>query len=131
MIENEKDRQALINYRIEQAEEAAQNAKLLIDNEAFNAAVNRIYYALFYMTSALALKHQFKTSKHQQLIGWFNKEFVKDGFIEPIYGKILKKSFENRSASDYGEYVAFVKEEVLLMYDEMNDFINRIKQQLG
>jgi len=40
-------------------------------------AVNRIYYGLFYIITALSLKYEFSTSKHQQLIGWFNKTFIK------------------------------------------------------
>ena len=39
-------------------------------------AVNRIYYGLYYAVTALAIKHRFETSKHLQLIGWFNKEFI-------------------------------------------------------
>lgn len=67
------DRNALILYRIEQAKTSASDALFLIENNRLNVAVNRMYYALFYITSALAIKQQFYTSKHQQLIGWFNE----------------------------------------------------------
>ena len=30
------------------------------------------------MVTALAIKNKFETSKHQQLLGWFNKTFIKD-----------------------------------------------------
>ena len=71
------DREALIKYRIEQANEAIREVEILMKNDLLKVAVNRIYYGMFYMLTALALKHKFKTSKHQQLIGWFNKNFIK------------------------------------------------------
>jgi uncharacterized protein (UPF0332 family) len=36
------------------------------------AAMNRIYYGLFYVVNCLALIDGFTTSKHTQLIGYFN-----------------------------------------------------------
>ena len=76
MTISEKDRDTLIRYRIEQAHEAIEEAELSISHNKLKMAVNRIYYGMFYILSALALKYRFKTSKHQGLIGWFNKNFL-------------------------------------------------------
>ncbi len=51
-LEN-KSRIELINYRFEQAEEAIADVKLLIDNNRYRSAVNRIYYGMFYSLLAL------------------------------------------------------------------------------
>lgn len=67
----------LIKYRINRAEETLDEVNLAIENGRLHLAANRIYYAAFYIVSALALKRGFKTSKHSQLLSWFNKEFVK------------------------------------------------------
>lgn len=88
----------------------------------------RIYYGMFYIVSALALKYKFKTSKHQQLIGWFNKSFIKEGIIEQKYNIILRKAFDSRSEGDYGVFIEFSKEEVLNMFKEMKDFISTIEK---
>jgi uncharacterized protein (UPF0332 family) len=82
MTLNDKDRASLIKYRLEQADEAILDVKLLIDNNRFLAAVNRIYYGMFYSLLALGLKYKFETSKHTQLIGWFNKNFVNEKLID-------------------------------------------------
>ena len=70
------DREVLKKYRIELAHEAIQDAELLIGNNKLRGAVNRIYYGIFYILNALALKYEFKTSKHQGIIAWFNKTLV-------------------------------------------------------
>ena len=120
-------RQTLIQYRIEQAKETIEEAKLLLEHDKFRAAVNRIYYGMFYMLLALGLKYHFETSKHTQLIGWFNGTFIKVGTIPREYGKIIQKAFEIRNQSDYETTLILTKEDVLKKYEDMQDFINTLE----
>lgn len=128
-IEKE-DRKNLVRYRIEQAEETIEDVRLLIENKRFRAAVNRIYYGIFYSLLALGLEYKFQTSKHTHLIGWFNKNFVNEGIIERKYGKILNKAFNRRTQGDYDIYVEFDEDSVKEMFVEMQDFISTMKQHL-
>ena len=64
-----KDRLSLIKYRLIQAEETVLDVELLIANNRYRSAVNRIYYGMFYALLALAVGEGFETSKHIQLIG--------------------------------------------------------------
>jgi uncharacterized protein (UPF0332 family) len=68
--------------------------------------------------------------KHAQLLGWFNKDFIKTGIFEQRYGQILYSAFENRTESDYGTFISFEKGEVLGMFEETKDFVNGIEQYL-
>lgn len=43
-----KERETLIQYRFEQADEAIEDVKILLEHNRFNASVNRIYYGMFY-----------------------------------------------------------------------------------
>jgi uncharacterized protein (UPF0332 family) len=86
----------LIQYRIGQAKETVEEADLLINNEKFRAAVNRIYYGMFYSLLALALKYEFQTSKHQQLIGWFNKNFIHPGLLSNLNYSCIKFRADTR-----------------------------------
>ncbi len=45
----------LIKYRIQRSEKTLNEAKLAIDNNALSLAENIIYYAIFYIVSALAI----------------------------------------------------------------------------
>jgi len=104
---NNQDRESLIKYRIEQAYDTVDLVKFLIDNKKLMIAVNRIYYGMYYALAALALKHKFETSKHAQLIGWFNKTFVANNVIDKKFGKILRNAFQNRTKGDYDVFVEF------------------------
>ena len=73
----EFDKSALINYRLQRCDETIKDAQIAVDNNRLHNAENRIYYAIFYVVSTLAIKYDFSTSKHLQLLGWFNKNFIK------------------------------------------------------
>ncbi|MBM3436708.1 MAG: HEPN domain-containing protein [Bacteroidetes bacterium] len=124
---DEKDKLELIKYRLVEAKETIEDVQLLISNNRLRASINRIYYGMFYSLLALGLKFDFKTSKHPQLIGWFNKNFIYKGLIATKYGKIINKAQHRRTKGDYDSYVEFEKEIVVEMFDEMKDFIQEIE----
>ncbi|NJK95313.1 MAG: HEPN domain-containing protein [Bacteroidales bacterium] len=97
----DNDRDTLIAYRFEQAKETIDLSRFLIDSDRLVVAVNRVYYGLYYAVTALALKNQFETSKHAQLIGWFNKEFISTGQIDKKYGRILRNAYQNRTGQPW------------------------------
>jgi uncharacterized protein (UPF0332 family) len=130
MTIDSNDKRELIRYRLEQANDTIEDVRILIENNRFRAAVNRIYYGMFYSLLALGIKYNFETSKHAQLIGWFNKNFINEGLIDPRYGKIINKAFNRRTKGDYDIYIDFDKDTVTEMQTEMQDFIVKIKQYI-
>ena len=119
MTLNDEDRELLINNYLEKSRTTIKKVEFLIDNNEYQLAVNRIYYGIYYSLSALAIKHQYSTSKHAQLIGWFNRTFVKTGAIEKEFSKMIRKAFENRMEGDYNVFADFSKEEVEQSLKEM------------
>lgn len=124
------DRKALIENYKDKSRETMENVRFLLDNNKLSLAVHQIYYGIYYMLSALALKEQFKTSKHAQLIGWFNKTYVKTSRIDKKYSKIVQKAFENRMEGDYNILADFAKEEVEQSFEEMKECIAEIERLL-
>ena len=127
---DENDRQSLVDYRLRQATDTIELAHFLAISEKYVIAVNRIYYGMYYALTALALKNGFETSKHGQLIGWFNNEYIVTKRLDPQFGKILRNAFHNRTKGDYDAFIDFSKNEVDLMLIEMTDFIHEIKKLL-
>jgi len=124
----EKYKTELINYRISRAQEAIEEVDVLITSKKYDAAVTRIYYGIFYIINALATIDNFSTSKHSQLIGYFNKEYIKEKIIDPKIGKFLNRAYELRTKSDYGEFTNYSDEEVKSYFEEMKDFIYTIEE---
>jgi uncharacterized protein (UPF0332 family) len=129
ILDNEK-RVALIKYRIQQARNAISDVEYLIIGKKWVIAVNRIYYGMFYSLTALALLYKFETSKHQQLIGWFNKNFIKPKIINLTMGEFLIQAYEKRNLGDYEPFVDFRGEDVEKMLINMQDFINALENHI-
>jgi len=126
----EFDKDELIKYRVKRAKETAEDARIALENDRLHNAENRIYYAIFYIISALALQNDFSTSKHSQLLSWFNRNYVKTGRVNKEIGRIYKKQFENRLEGDYDDFVELNKEDVEVDYKNMLDFISEIEKLL-
>lgn len=122
------DKTELIKYRLNRASETLDEAKISIENNRYLLAANRIYYSSFYAVSALAIKHDFKTSKHVQLLSWFNKNFVKDGIVEKRLGKFYLDAFEMRQESDYEDFVVIDKTSIDEKIKLASEFINKISE---
>jgi uncharacterized protein (UPF0332 family) len=127
---DDNDRKSLINYRLNQAADTIELAKFLILNDKLVIAVNRIYYGMYYAHTALALKDKFETSKHGQLLGWFNKEYISTNKLDIKYGKILRNAFQNRTKGDYDAFIEFSKTGVDYLFVEMVEFIEEINKLL-
>ncbi len=121
------DKNVLIKHRICRAKEAIEDARIALDNGRLFAAENRIYYAIFYIVSALALKDDFSTSKHSQLLGWFNRTYIKTGKLPEDIGKIYADAFQNRQESDYQDFINLDSTDVKRHFAEMLKFIERIE----
>jgi uncharacterized protein (UPF0332 family) len=123
-------RQELVRLRIEQAEHTYQLAWQLTEAKEFATAINRIYYGMFYALLALGLKNGYETSKHQQLLGWFNKEFVNTKKVSKELGKIVKKAFDRRMNADYELLPMPQADEMQSLLAEMQLFITSLKDYI-
>jgi len=128
MIKDNTDRINIIKYRIEQSKKAIEEIPFQIENKYYTTAVNRMYYGMFYSLTALALLYKFETSKHLQLIGWFNKTFIKPNIIDFKHGNSIRNIFEKRQKGDYEPFIEFSEIEVLTMYENMKNFISAIEK---
>ncbi|MCU0348967.1 MAG: HEPN domain-containing protein [Saprospiraceae bacterium] len=121
------ERNHLVSLRMEQAVATIAEAEQCIAQELLPAATNRIYYGMFYAMLALGILKGFETSKHQQMIGWFNKQFVHTGIFPKQFGRMAKDAFEVRMDSDYKVKLTPTPEQLEALLADMKLFIRTIK----
>lgn len=66
-----------------------------------DTAVNRAYYAVFYIMTAMMLARGDVFSSHKQLITNFNKTYIKTGLLPKEYGAKISKCQRLRRQGDY------------------------------
>ncbi|MDR0822887.1 MAG: HEPN domain-containing protein [Endomicrobium sp.] len=119
----------LKNIAIEKSDTALKSAEINIENNMLETALNRIYYSIFYIVSALAYKHDFSTSKHSRLMGWFNQKFVhEDKIFSQEIAKTYGDAFEYRQKSDYNFLYVPTVQEVKHILADVKEFIENIKK---
>ena len=119
-----------INYRLDRAYEAFEDAKLLAENNRWNTAINRLYYASFYAVIALLIKNDIETQTHDGVRTQFGLNFVKTGIIDKKFGKLFSKLFDYRLKGDYGDLFDFDEEIVSPLFDDVELLISTIKAEI-
>lgn len=124
-------KQFFIKNFFEKSVTALEDARKNIDNNSLFAAQNRIYYAVFYSVMSLGYFEGFITTKHKQLMGWFNKTFVyeKKVFDKRLF-EIYQNAYDSRHESDYSSIVELDKKEIETNYNEAKFFVETIDNYL-
>lgn len=123
------DREALLAFRVKEAEETLADAeRMLKGGLSPRSTANRAYYAMFYAVLALFLKEGItaKTSKHAGVIAVFDKEFIHAGKLDTRYSKLLHKTFEARQTIDYKELVEVTVEEAAGHVKGAREFVDAV-----
>ena len=118
----------VIKYRRERAKEALEEAEIMLKNNKLIAAVNRIYYAVFYEVLALLLTKGLSSTKHSGVRSLFNKEFIKQKIVSEEYGVFYNKMFGFRQRADYEDFIEFDYEKVKNWYDGAKDFLDSVEE---
>lgn len=82
----------IVNYRRQKACDLMHDVDVLIDNELWNSAVNRMYYACFHMVSALLILHGIEVKSHMGVRQAFGLHFVKTNLLSSECGRIFSKN---------------------------------------
>lgn len=107
---DDESRTALVEYRLERAYATMQEAAVMTEKEFYNAAVNRLYYACYYATEALLLKHKIEAKSHAGVKAMLGLHFVSKGLVPVSIGKILSTLCEKRQSGDYDDFIYCDKE---------------------
>ena len=89
-----------IRYRVSRAETTLDLAKLALDNGFLHDAVNRLYYACFFVVSALLVTEGHSSSKHKGVQSLFSKHWIQTGQLPTSMGRFFHRINEQRQNSE-------------------------------
>lgn len=110
---NDKERKELVHYRLERAKSTIKEVEIHIQNELWNTAINRLYYACYYAVIALLISKEIATQTHAGARQMFGLHFIKTNLIDKNIGKFYTDIYDKRQTGDYGDFIEFSKEDVL------------------
>ncbi|MCY7334007.1 MAG: HEPN domain-containing protein [Pseudanabaena sp. CAN_BIN31] len=89
---------------LNKAQESLNAAKLLKDNNYFDYAISRAYYAMFYIAEAYLEGESQQFSSHAAVISSFGRNFAKSGKVPREFHRFLIDAQALRQTSDYGKF---------------------------
>ena len=117
-----------IVYRLQRAKETIREVEIHIQNEFWNTAVNRMYYACFYAVGALLIKHGVKTSRHEGARQKFGQLFVKTGKVDRSLAKHYTDLFVKINKGDYNDFFDYDEETVNRLLPLSKRFIEKVEE---
>ena len=116
---------------MEKAQSTYQEGLLLLNENMLDGAVNRFYYATFHGMRAVLATKGYDAPKHSDVISLFNLHFVKPGYFSKQASKIITIAFSERSTADYNDYKTFQKDEIIVIRDKVNSFLEEVEDFLN
>lgn len=117
----------LMQYRMSRSWESYSAAKMLIELGLYMSAMNRIYYACFYMVTVLLLTKNLTSTKHSGIKSFFNKDFINEGLIDKKWGPFYAELYQDRQEYDYADYAEVDKEISTYYLKEAETFLKEIE----
>ena len=125
---NPEDIKSLVKYRLEQAEAAIRDARVLLDSDCTpGSVINRSYYAMFYAALAVLQTVGKTPSKHAGVLSLFNQEFVLTGKLSRELGRTIYRAFELRQSADYAIMPPLDKNAAAAVCHEAKGFVVAVK----
>lgn len=120
----------LMQYRLDNAKEKLESAKVLLDAEKYRDFIGRSYYAIFTAVRAVLAYDKIDFSKHSGVISYFQKEYIKTGKFDIKYSRYLQSAFQIRNSCDYDDFFIASKQDAEEQYIKAIEFYNEIHTYL-
>ena len=120
----------LIKGYLDKAAQKLQVAEQLLQQQSFDDAVSRAYYAAFHAAHAMLLSEGLTAQTHRGLLNLFGLHFVKSGKVSKEMGGYLSNLKDDRETGDYEAFSAIDEETARNAVQEAQAFIKEAKTYL-
>ena len=124
---SDEERKALVERRIERAYETWEETKGIVESGYWLAAANRMYYACYYLTTALLVSYGIEANTHTGVIRMLEQNFVSKGLVSKDINRYYGRLFELRQNGDYDDWMMIGEGEIMPLFNEIEDYFNAIE----
>lgn len=124
------ERKAIIDYRIEKAQIAMDEAAKVTTLGLWNIAANRLYYALYYAASALLISDGLSSHTHRGLITQIHLNYVKTENLTEEDGKLLRRMFTMRHEGDYEDFIDASEDDILSVTPKVKALVKKLTSMI-
>ncbi len=123
---NTEERAAIVEFRLEKAQRAYEQACGVVEKSYWETIANRLYYAAYNAISALLIAYGYSAQSHSGVIHLFGLHFVKAGIISKEQGKLYHDLFSMRLTGDYDDTYGLTENDVLPYMEPAKQLIQEV-----
>ncbi|MBO7493790.1 MAG: HEPN domain-containing protein [Bacteroidales bacterium] len=123
---SQEERRAVVEFRIEKAFRAYEQAKGVLGLQYWETIANRLYYAAYNVVSALLIANGDTAQTHSGVIHLFGLHFVKTGIISSDMGRLYHNLFTMRQTGDYDDTYGLTEQDVLPYVEPTGQLIEQV-----
>lgn len=124
------DAQLLIQLQSEKAHRFLKDADDMTQQQRWELAANRYYYACYHIVHAAFITLDITTKTHDGTLTEFGKNFVLTGKIDKQYGRFFARMIQLRLKADYNSVANVSEEEVVEISSLAHDFVESVERLL-
>ena len=124
---SEEERDALVYYKMQKAKDTLVEAIGISNLCYWNAVANRLYYACYYMTTALLVYHGHSAQTHSGVIRLFGLNYVTKGLVSKEMARFYSKLFEIRQTGDYDDLYNLTEDEIKPLIELSQKYIDELE----
>ncbi len=98
---SDNERQIIVKRELEKAQRTYEDMLFNAREGKWEAAANRIYYALFHAVSALLINDGYGVKSHRGVLALFGEHYVRTGLFPRNDGSLLSELVIMRDNADY------------------------------
>ena len=121
-----EERDNLVKYKLERAKETWNEIVGIVDGGYWYAAANRMYYACYYVTSALLVKNGIQANTHSGVIRMLGLHFVSTNIISDEMGSFYTRLFELRQTGGYDEWKVIKESDIKPLMPKVEEYMQCI-----
>ena len=123
---NIEERTAIVEFRLEKAQRAYEQACGVVDKSYWETIANRLYYAAYNAVSALLIAYGYSAQSHSGVIHLFGQHFIKTGILSRENGKLYHDLFTMRLTGDYDDTYGLAENDVLPYMEPAKQLIQEV-----
>ena len=123
----DQERQTIVNMELEKAHRTFSDMEFCANEQRWEAAANRLYYALFHAVLALLISEGLKVKSHRGILSLFGQHFVRTGSFSHEDGALLSNLVIMRDNADYNLSFEATEEKIKPYIEPTRKMIERIE----
>ena len=124
---SEEEKKAIVEYRLDKAKDTLLDVSISIQNNRWNNAANRLYYACFYAAIALLINDGHEARTHSGVRALLGLHYVKTGIIDEELSQAYQKTFHLRQTGDYDDLAIVTENDVKPLVEPAEKFIAHVE----